>query len=88
MWGDGKVIISEGIKQLGKDFELAALRSVRFASTNNEWADEGDFVVKGCRIIWRILYMNRTLDDASPDPSDPNVTLRVLHLTLPRETLL
>jgi len=44
--------------------------------------DFGAFNLAGEQLIWKIDYYDRMLRGASPDPTDPAVTRRVLTLML------
>ncbi len=47
--------------------------------------DFGSVKVDGTLVFWKIDYYDRTMEAGSPDPSDPDVTTRVLTIMLAEE---
>jgi len=88
----GRILFSRGVNALCPSLcsrIIAALREF-----NNFRRDEDDpfgehdfgaFEVLGRRLFFKIDYYDRSLTAASPDPSDPGVTVRVLTVMLPEE---
>jgi hypothetical protein len=88
----GRILFSRGVNALGPSLcsrIIAALRQF-----NNFQRDEDDpfgehdfgvFEVCGRRLFFKIDYYDRNLTSASPDPSDPAITVRVLTVLLPEE---
>ena len=86
--GNGRVMVTRSIRDLGPDFELAALLKVRafdaFTADNNPHGerDYGSFDLQERRVLWKIDYYNPSLTGGSEDPSDPLQTCRVLTIML------
>lgn len=87
----GPLLITSGVRALGKDTVTAALLAVRefdaFTRENDPWGehDFGAVSVDGRRLFWKIDAYDRDRRFHSPDPTDPNVTTRVLTIMLPEE---
>jgi hypothetical protein len=87
----GHVIITQGVHALGSTFWGACIDAVRrydeFAPENDPYNehDFGMLTVHGKRVYWKIDYYDAALQYASPDPSDPSVTARVLTILLASE---
>jgi hypothetical protein len=83
--------ITDGVNGFGPLFALESVGAVqRFDSfdADNDAHDEHDFgavTLAGERLFWKIDYYDRDLRFGSPDPSDPDVTRRVLTLMLASE---
>jgi hypothetical protein len=86
--GNGRVMVTRSIRELGPAFELAALAAVRafnaFTADNDPHGerDFGSFDLQGRRVLWKIDYYNPSLTGGSEDPSDPLRTCRVLTVML------
>jgi len=86
--GNGRVMVTRSIRDLGPEFELAALLKVRafdaFTADNDPHGerDYGSFDLKGHRVLWKIDYYDPTLTMGSEDPSDPLQTHRDLTIML------
>jgi hypothetical protein len=87
----GKVLVTQGIQSLGPAATLVILQAVahfkHFTQANhphNEH-DFGGFEYGDLTVFWKIDYYDEQLELASPDPSDPNVTTRVLTIMLASE---
>ena len=87
----GTAVMTPGIAALGPN---AVERIIHFVSAfdsfkpANDPHGEGDFGVletEGQRIFFKIDYFDRALQFHSPDPSDPNVTERVITIMLAEE---
>lgn len=87
----GQVMITQGIQSLGSTFRAACVEAIRGYdqfSPENDPHNEHDFgmlTVRGQRVYWKIDYYDLALQYASPDPSDPAVTTRVLTILLASE---
>lgn len=87
----GVVVCSAGVAAMSPDDRSAALQAVRafnrFDGDNDPWG-EGDFgeVYRGGeRLFFKIDYYDHEMVSASPDPSDPTVTTRILTIMLAAE---
>lgn len=87
----GIMYVTAGVIALGKHGMAEALRAVREFNTftaDNDPYDEHDMgLVSVCNdvVLWKIDYYDLDRRGASPDPSDPNVTTRVLTIMLASE---
>jgi Protein of unknown function (DUF3768) len=87
----GRKVLTAGVEALGQTEVIAiALKVVTFKdfTDRNDPHDEHDFGLfehNGQAIYWKIDYTTPDLKHASPDPSDPNVTCRVLTIMLASE---
>ncbi len=87
----GRVMLTAGIAALPaptRDAILAAVRGFDRFGPDNDRHGEHDFgalTVAGERVFWKIDAYDRSLAQASPDPSDPAITVRVLTLMLAEE---
>jgi hypothetical protein len=81
---DGKVVLSQQVAglPLGRQAEVVlAVRGFDDFSAENDPYEEHDFgavVCRGERYFWKIDCYDLDLTYASPDPSDPAFTIRVL----------
>jgi hypothetical protein len=86
--GNGRVMVTQSVRTLGPDFELAALLKVRafdaFSADNDPYGerDYGSFDLQEHRVLWKIDYYNPSLTGGSEDPSNPLLTHRVLTIML------
>ncbi len=87
----GIAVITPGIAALG---QAAVERIVKTISVYDDFCHENDpyeehdfgaFDAEGARIFFKIDYLDKTLQHGSPDPSNPNVTERVITIMLPEE---
>lgn len=84
----GRVLVTSGVEALPSDVKAMALRKVAtfndFTVGNNPYGehDFGAFDLAGRRFFWKIDYYDRSLEYGSEDPSDPDVTRRVLTIML------
>lgn len=87
----GQVFATNGICSLKKGMLatiLAAVRSFDAFTPDNDPYGEHDFgalSVAGHRVCWKIDYFDNSMRMASPDPTDPAVTIRVLTIMLASE---
>lgn len=85
----GRLLLTRGIA--GRPDTAAIIERVRtfeeFAEGNDPFAehDFGAFQHGGETLFWKIDYYDVDLQFGSPDPSDPNVTTRVLTILLASE---
>lgn len=89
--GPNRWVFTRGALHLGADTVAAIVQSVRSFDAFDEDNDphgEHDFGVvelAGVRLFWKIDYYDRSFTVHSPDPADPEVTVRVLTLMLAEE---
>ncbi|MCW5726238.1 DUF3768 domain-containing protein [Parvibaculum sp.] len=88
---DGKVMITQGVQALRQELLQQVLDVVKtfddFTPDNDPHGehDFGSFKVDGVSVFWKIDYYDQTMEAGSPDPSDPEVTTRVLTIMLAEE---
>jgi hypothetical protein len=84
-----RVMLTSGVQALGKLHDvLAAVRSFdEFHAGNDPYGehDFGSIELFGEKLFWKFDYYDLDLSFASPDPSDPSVTARVLTIMLADE---
>lgn len=84
-----KVIITQGVQSLNNlSRVLEAVRNYRsFDESNDPYGehDFGSFSIDGQLLFWKINYYDIDLQMASPDPTDPAATARVLTIMLAEE---
>lgn len=87
----GRVILTQGINtKIPTDIAriLAKVRNFdNFTPDNDPYGehDFGSFEYKGEKIFWKIDYYNKNYQYLSEDPSNPDVTNRVLTVMLADE---
>lgn len=87
----GRILITIGIKELGPVFLVKVVQAMRvyddFKSGDDPYGehDFGAFTVEGRRVFWKVDYYDREMAGGSPDPADPEVTVRVLTVMLAEE---
>ena len=87
----GRIVITKGVEQLELPAIATILTKVRnfseFDRDNDPFCehDMGGFASDGRLILWKIDYYDSRLEFASPDPTDPVVTKRVLTVMLASE---
>ena len=89
-WG-GKIMTTEGINQLPESTQIAIFRAVSefddFREENDPHGehDFGQVMVDGHTCFWKIDYYDNRMEFGSEDPSNPNITTRVLTILLASE---
>lgn len=89
-WG-GKVMTTSGVNALPDEIQIQAFRAVSEFDTFTEENDphgEHDFgkvVVAGHSFFWKIDYYDNRMECRSEDPTNPDVTTRVLTIMLTGE---
>ncbi|MGE3844922.1 MAG: DUF3768 domain-containing protein [Vicinamibacterales bacterium] len=90
--GRGKYYVTDGVSSLGPEFVMKAIAAVRafndFTADNDPHHehDFGSLTLDGEKVFWKIDYYDRRDPDlGSDDPSDPNVTERVMTIMLAEE---
>ncbi len=87
----GRVVMTRGIAALGSFLVLKIDQAVRdfdaFTPDNDPYGehDFGSLTVEGHVVMFKIDAYDLDLQYASPDPTDPNVTCRVITLMLAEE---
>ena len=80
----GRVMLTCGINAKSQSEQAEILNQVRcfnnFTTANNPYNehDFGSFNYKGEQIYWKIDYYDKNYQFCSEDPSNPNITNRVM----------
>ena len=84
----GRIVITQGISALGRGafFQIRhAIAHDTHFNTDNDPFDEHDFgkiSFQGQEVFWKIDYYDAELEYHSLDPSNPDITIRVLTIML------
>ena len=85
----GRWMMTAGVQALGPEFILLATRAVQtfsaFTDDNDPYGehDFGSFIHPfGGKVFWKIDYYDHTLTCGSEDPTNPDITTRVLTIML------
>ena len=87
----GRVMLTAGINSKSQDDIAKILSEVRqfnhFTEANDPYNehDFGSFDYKGEKIFWKIDYYDKNYQYLSEDPSNPNLTNRVMTIMLASE---
>lgn len=87
----GQVLITAGLQSLGDEAVSRILNAVAafdgFSEDNDPYGEHDCAVltVDGRRIIWKIDYYDKDAVFASPDPTNPELTSRVMTVMLADE---
>ncbi len=87
----GQLFITRGICDLKAGIAPLILRAVAefddFTQGNDPYRehDFGSLTFDGHKVFWKIDYYDKLMQFGSPDPSDPDVTSRVLTVFLASE---
>ncbi len=87
----GAVIMSAGVAAIPVEERSAALQALRafnrFDGDNDPWGEQdfGEVYTDRHRLFFKIDYYDLEMVGASPDPSDPAVTTRILTIMLASE---
>ena len=87
----GMTLMSRGISVLDPTIRQTIINAIRvfdqFTVDNDPYGthDFGSVKVEGNLIFWKIDYYDLDLICGSPDPSDPNVTKRIMTIMLAEE---
>ncbi|MGD9784646.1 MAG: DUF3768 domain-containing protein [Hyphomicrobiaceae bacterium] len=87
----GRVLVTAGVNDQGPEFVARALAAVAsfddFTKDNDPYHehDFGSFKLGGHKLFWKVDYYDSSGEMGSEDPSDPDVTLRVLTVMLAEE---
>ena len=88
---NGEMVATTGVVSLGEDFLARAILAVRsysdFSADIDPYGehDFGALTLDGVRLFWKIDYFDTDLQYGSEDPSEPDVTRRVLTILLASE---
>ena len=93
---NGQLVVTQGVLNRGEDFLARAILAVRshtdFTEDNDPYGehDFGSFTLDGQKLFWKIdcyhtEFFNTDTIYFSPDPSDPEITTRVLTIMLASE---
>lgn len=87
----GTVLLTPGVAALGRDVIGRVVRSISifddFCNANDPYEehDFGSIEVDGNTIFFKIDYYDKTLTAASSDPTNPNVTERIITIMMSSE---
>lgn len=87
----GVAVMTPGVAALGAEAVNCAIKAISvfndFCVENDPYGehDFGAIEVKGHRVFFKIDYFDKSRNVHSPDPSDPDVTERVLTIMLADE---
>jgi hypothetical protein len=87
----GVAVITPGIAALGQEAVARIIKTIEVyddfchANDPHEEHDFGAFDADGHAVSFKIDYFDSSLTVHSPDPSDPNVTKRVITIMLAEE---
>ena len=87
----GTAVITLGVAALGQEAVARIIKTIEVydnfchANDPHEEHDFGAFDADGHRVFFKIDYFDSTMTVHSPDPSDPNVTKRVITIMLAEE---
>ena len=87
----GMAVMTPGIAALGPEAVARIVKTIEVyddfchANDPHEEHDFGAFDADGHKVFFKIDYYDESLTVHSPDPSDPNVTKRVITIMLAEE---
>jgi hypothetical protein len=87
----GRALVTRGVLAKGEAFAGRAIAAVKafdaFTADNDPYGehDFGAVEVDGTKVFWKIDAYDLSEQAGSPDPADPNVTVRVLTIMLADE---
>jgi hypothetical protein len=87
----GMAVMTPGIAALGQDAVARIVKTIEVyddfchANDPHEEHDFGAFDADGHKVFFKIDYFDESMTVHSPDPSDPNVTKRVITIMLAEE---
>jgi hypothetical protein len=87
-FGGGQVMLTRSVMALPSDVQAMAVRKVAtfndFNKDNDPYGehDFGSFALAGHKFFWKIDYYDKRMEYGSPDPANPDVTMRVLTIML------
>jgi Protein of unknown function (DUF3768) len=89
--GNGDVYLTAGVAVLPEEEQAETVRRVQrfdaFTPDNDPYFehDFGSFEHVGKKVFWKLDYFDRDCRFGSPDPTDENVTERILTVMLAEE---
>ena len=84
----GRALVTQGVLACGEGFvqrAIAAVQAFTAFTGDNDPHGEHDFgavEIDGVRVFFKIDYYDLSEQAGSPDPADPNITVRVLTIML------
>lgn len=87
----GQVVMTPGIISLPIKITTLIIDAIRafdgFTDSNDPYRehDFGEVEIQGQKAWFKIDYYDKSLEYGSPDPSDPNITTRVMTVLTPSE---
>ncbi len=87
----GRALVTRGVLARGEVFTsqaIAAVKAFEAFTPDNDPHGEQDFgavEIDGTRLFFKIDYFDLAERQGSPDPADPDVTVRVLTIMLAEE---
>jgi len=87
----GRIVITQGIQALPQntlDLVTPTISNFSDFTDDNDPYEEHDFgsvTINEYKIFWKIDYYDETYHYASPDPTDPKLTCRVMTIMLAEE---
>jgi len=87
----GGAFMTLGVAALGPDIAERIFDAImlydNFCQDSDPWGerDFGSVKVEGHTIFFKVDYFSNDMTEASPDPSDPTVTKRILTIMLAEE---
>lgn len=87
----GRITITRGIAALGADMIVKIMLAVvsfdAFTTDNDPYKEHDCAIleVDSVKVLWKIDYYDLAFAGRSPDPADPDVTLRLLTVMLAEE---
>lgn len=89
--GNGSIIVTVGVQEMGDTFIRQALIAVRtfenFSNDNDPWGehDFGAVEIDSENVFWKVDYYNSSLTAGSENPANAAITHRVLTVMLAEE---
>lgn len=87
----GHIVVTQGVHNLAGFAHHALIAAIatydQFDRRNDPYGerDFGTFELFGARLMWKIDYYDPTLEFGSDEPTDPEVTVRLLTVMLENE---
>ncbi len=85
----GQIVITQGVRALGEPRLIEVLAAIRqydgFDTASDPYGehDFGEVNVGSKRVWFKLDYLDLDREYGSPDPSDPDLTTRVMTILLP-----